>query len=72
MRKKDLMFILASKVYYSLAVNVQKVGYRLDTKTKKGEIGHFLAVCHFWSATFLSKKKLNVCFSIKNKLFFSS
>lgn len=66
------MFILASKVYYSLAVNVQKVGYRLDTKTKKGEIGHFLAVCHFWSATFLSKKKLNVRFSIKNKLFFSS
>ena len=47
MRKKDLMFILASKVYYSLAVNVQKVGYRLDTKTKKGEIGHFLL-----SATF--------------------
>ena len=39
MRKKDLTFILASKVYYSLAVNVQKVGYRLDTKTKKGEIG---------------------------------
>ena len=66
------MFILASKVYYSLAVKVQKVGYRLDTKTKKGEIGHFLAVCHFWSATFLSKKKLNVRFSIKNKLFFSS
>ena len=66
------MFILASKVYYSLAVNVQKVGYRLDTKTKKGEIGHFLAVCQFWSATFLSKKKLNVRFSIKNKLFFSS
>lgn len=66
------MFILASKVYYSLAVNVQKVGYRLDTKTKKGEIGHFLAVCHFWSATFLIKKKLNVRFSIKNKLFFSS
>ena len=31
------MFILASKVYYSLAVNVQKVGYRLDTKTKKKE-----------------------------------
>ena len=32
------MFILASKVYYSLAVNVQKVGYRLDTKTIKNKL----------------------------------